>query len=44
VRIVLDADVAIGAVGGNDPHHRRARTLVRGWQRQEASRLFSVST
>jgi predicted nucleic acid-binding protein len=42
VRIVLDADIVIGALDGNDPHHARARTLFRGWQRQEASRLISV--
>jgi predicted nucleic acid-binding protein len=42
VRIVLDADVVIGALDGNDPHHRQARTLFRGWQRQEATPLLSV--
>lgn len=42
MRIVLDADVVIGALDGNDPHHARARTLFRGWQRQEVTRLLSV--
>ena len=34
--------VVIGALDGNDPHHRQARTLFRGWQRREATRLLSV--
>jgi predicted nucleic acid-binding protein len=42
VRVVLDADVLIGALDADDPHHRQARTLFRSWQRQEASRLISL--
>jgi predicted nucleic acid-binding protein len=42
VKVVLDADVVIGALDGNDPHHTRARTLFRGWERQDADRLLSV--
>lgn len=42
MRVVLDADVVIGALDENDPHHTEARTLFRGWQRQEANRLLSV--
>jgi predicted nucleic acid-binding protein len=42
VRVVLDADVVIGALDGNDPHHTRARTLFRSWQKQETARLISV--
>ena len=42
MKVVLDADVVIGALDGNDPHHTRARTLFRGWERQEADRLLSV--
>jgi predicted nucleic acid-binding protein len=42
VRVVLDADVVIGALDGNDPHHARARTLFRSWQRQDDDRLISV--
>jgi predicted nucleic acid-binding protein len=42
VRVVLDADVLIGALDGNDPHHRQARALFRRWRRQDTSRLISV--
>lgn len=42
MRLVLDADVVIGALDGSDPHHKRARTLFRGWQRQGTARLLSV--
>jgi predicted nucleic acid-binding protein len=42
VRVVLDADVVIGALDGDDPHHKQARTLFRGWERQDATRLISV--
>jgi predicted nucleic acid-binding protein len=42
VRLVLDADIVIGALDGSDPHHPRARTLFRAWQRQDTSRLLSV--
>ena len=42
MNVVLDADVLIGALDGNDPHHSRSRTLLRSWQRQEATRLLSV--
>ena len=42
MRIILDADVVIGALDSNDPHHRQARTLFRSWQRQDATRLLSV--
>jgi len=42
VNVVLDADVLIGALDGNDPHHSRARTLFRSWRRQNATRLVSV--
>ena len=42
MNVVLDADVLIGALDGNDPHHSRARTLFRAWQRQDATRLVSV--
>ncbi len=42
MRIVLDADVLIGALDGNDPHHTQARTLFCGWERQEPTRLISV--
>jgi predicted nucleic acid-binding protein len=42
VRVVLDADVVIGALDGSDPHHAHARRVFVSWQRQEASRLISV--
>lgn len=42
MRVVLDANVLIGALDGNDPHHGRARILFRGWQRRHASLLISV--
>jgi predicted nucleic acid-binding protein len=42
VNVVLDADVLIGALDRNDPHHGRARTLFRNWRRQDATRLVSV--
>lgn len=44
MRIVLDADVVIGALDANDSHHKQARTLFLGWQRTEATRLLSVVT
>ena len=42
MNVVLDADVLIGALDGNDPHHSRARNLFRSWRRQDGSRLVSV--
>ena len=42
MRVVLDADVVIGALDCNDPHHARARTLFRSWQRHDDDRLISV--
>lgn len=42
MRVVLDADVLIGALDANDPHHSRTRALFRGWQRRDASLFVSV--
>ena len=42
MRIVVDADVVIGALDSSDPHHGRARTLFRAWRRNEDDRLISV--
>jgi predicted nucleic acid-binding protein len=42
VKVVLDADVVIGALDGNDPHHAQSRALFRAWQKQDATRLLSV--
>src|SRR5579884_3855451 len=42
VRVVLGADVAIGALDGSDPRYAHARTLLRGCQRRETARLLSL--
>jgi predicted nucleic acid-binding protein len=42
LKLVLDADVLIGALDGSDPHHAQARALFTGWQEQDAPRLISV--
>jgi len=42
LRLVLDADVLIGALDGSDRHHRDARRLFVRWQRENAARLISV--
>jgi predicted nucleic acid-binding protein len=42
VNVVLGADVVIGALDGNDPHHARARALFRGWEQRDVTRLISV--
>ena len=42
MRIVLDADVVIGALDGNDPHHAQARRLFLGWESRDDARLISV--
>lgn len=42
MKLVLDADVLIGALDGSDSHHARARALFSGWQREDATRLISV--
>jgi len=42
VKLVLDADVLIGALDGSDRHHRGARRLFVRWQRENAARLISV--
>jgi predicted nucleic acid-binding protein len=42
LKLVLDADVLIGALDGSDLHHREARTLFVGWRRENAARLISV--
>lgn len=42
MRLVLDADVLIGALDGSDIHHREARRLFVRWQRENATRLISV--
>jgi predicted nucleic acid-binding protein len=42
VRVVLDADVLIGALDGSDPHHAEARALFTGWEERDDTRLISV--
>jgi len=42
LKVVLDADILIGALDGSDPHHSRSRQLFNGWQEQDATRLISV--
>lgn len=42
MRLVLDADVLIGALDGSDPRHARTRALFIGWQKEDATRLISV--
>ena len=40
--VVLGADLLIGALDGDDAHHRRARVLFTSWQRQNKRRLINV--
>jgi predicted nucleic acid-binding protein len=42
LRIVLDADLLIGALDGSDSHHLQARELFTKWREQQATRLISV--
>jgi predicted nucleic acid-binding protein len=42
VRVVLDADVLIGALDRSDPHHAEARALFTGWEERDDTRLISV--
>ena len=42
MKLVLDADVLIGALDRNDEHHRRTRRLFIGWREQQATLLISV--
>ncbi len=42
MKLVLDADLLIGALDGADPHHAQARALFTGWQEHHVPRLISV--
>lgn len=42
MKVVLDADVVIGALDGSDAHHAQARKWLTAWQQQNAARLLSV--
>jgi predicted nucleic acid-binding protein len=42
LKLILDADVLIGALDGSDSHHVQARELFTNWREQQATRLMSV--
>lgn len=42
MRLVLDADVLIGALDRNDPHHHRARALFTRWHDEQDACTVSV--
>jgi predicted nucleic acid-binding protein len=42
VRLLLDADVLIGALDRNDPHHDRARALFTIWREAQEACAVSV--
>jgi predicted nucleic acid-binding protein len=42
LRVLLDADVLIGALDGDDPHHGEARELFTVWRREATTTLISV--
>jgi predicted nucleic acid-binding protein len=42
LRLVLDADLLVGALDGSDSHHLQARELFTDWREQQATRLISV--
>jgi predicted nucleic acid-binding protein len=42
LKVLLDADVLIGALDRNDRHHRRTRELFIDWREQQATLLISV--
>jgi predicted nucleic acid-binding protein len=42
LKVVLEADVLIGALDGSDLHHAPARALFTRWQEQDVPRLISV--
>lgn len=42
MKVVLDADVMIGALDGSDPHHAQARALFAEWHERDVSRFISV--
>ncbi len=44
MKLILDADVLIGALDRNDPHHRAARALFTKWRdRQDACAVSVVN-
>lgn len=42
MKLVLDADVLVGAFDGSDSHHVQARELFTDWRGQQATQLMSV--
>jgi len=42
VKLVLDADVLIGALDGSDAHHSQARALFTAWHTQGTTPLISI--
>lgn len=42
MRLLLDADVLIGALDADDKHHRQARELFTAWRQQQTTRMISV--
>lgn len=42
MRIVLDADILIGALDSSDAHHQRSRRLFATWREQDDVLLVSV--
>ena len=43
MRLLLDADVLIGALDRNHPHHRRARTLFTRWRDDQDACAISAA-
>lgn len=42
MKVVLDADILIGALDGSDLHHSRSCQLFSGWHERDATQLISV--
>jgi predicted nucleic acid-binding protein len=42
LKLVLDADVLIGALDGSDSHHAEARELFTNWREQQATRVICM--
>jgi predicted nucleic acid-binding protein len=42
LKLLLDADVVIGALDRNDTHHREARGLFKRWNERGDTRLISL--
>jgi predicted nucleic acid-binding protein len=42
LKVVLDADILIGALDSSDLHHSRSRQIFSDWHAQDATRLISV--